>query len=415
MNRPCDFTPPEVAVAGQGAAASAGLSTDPETASRIHIPAAPCPGTAQKIWNAPLFAATNRTSAPCPDVKPCSSRPVVACSNAGGTGPLGTTGPSAMISTECGRFGSSFLKCSTTFHPCGTVRTRPPWLKPLKFIPPFASVRPATSLKSAALLAASALSHAGSTLPPFPVWARAPTAPRRSAPIIKLVGSRMWTLSFSDNDNAPLVQQPRQDVQRVVIARPASEPVVVARAAVELVVCHVLELQPQVLPRHDVDLGNQAVVVGTTGTTPRHGRRSVEQSVARAPRDERREGERVPRADVVHGVHPEGAKCVRGVRRAAGGPGLLLVDPRTVERETVRPERVHVREVHGNIGESIGRPSDAGREDARRDTVGSDRQVVLAPHVRERDSPVRRRAFDHTRSRRIERALDPEGRRAVGP
>src|SRR5437762_4050809 len=242
MNRPGDFRVDRGSPVAQGAAASAGWSTDPETASRIHIPAAPCPGTAQKIGKGPLFPATNRTSAPCPDVKPCSSRPVVACSNAGGTGPPGTTGASAMISTEWGRFGSSFLKCSTTFHPCGTVRTRPPWLNPLKFIPPFASVRPATSLKSAVLLAASARNQVGSILPLFVVWARAPTAPRRSAPVIKLVGSRMWTLSLPNNDDAPLVQQPRQDVQRVVIARPAPEPVVVARAAVELIVRHVLEL-----------------------------------------------------------------------------------------------------------------------------------------------------------------------------
>ena len=33
------------------------MSAEPETASRIHIPAAPCPGTAQKIRKEPLFPA----------------------------------------------------------------------------------------------------------------------------------------------------------------------------------------------------------------------------------------------------------------------------------------------------------------------------------------------------------------------
>src|SRR5947209_579366 len=67
-----------------GAAASVGFTAVAETASRIHIPAGPWPGTAQKIRKEPAFPATNRTSSPCPAEKPCSTRLVAACSNAGG-------------------------------------------------------------------------------------------------------------------------------------------------------------------------------------------------------------------------------------------------------------------------------------------------------------------------------------------
>src|SRR6266571_1577130 len=305
-----------------------------------------------------------RTSAPCPVENPCSRRPLAACSNAGGTGPVGSAAASGITSTEWGRFGSSFLKWRTTVHPCGTVSTRPPRPNPLKFMPPLASVRPATSLKSTVLLAASARSQVGSILPPLAVCARAPTAPKSSAPLrsraprtrtVKRVGRRIMDNLPPGRGRSPLVQQPRQDVQRVVIARPAPEPIVIARAAVELIVRNVLELQPQVLPGHHIDLGNQAVILWAAGTTPHHGRRGVEQGVARAARDERRERESVPRADVVHGVHSERAQCVRGVRRAPRGPRLFLVDPRAVEGEAVRPERVHVREVQRQIGEPIWR------------------------------------------------------------
>src|SRR5712692_11442739 len=128
-----------------GAADSAGFTAVAETSSRIHIPAGPWPGTAQKIRKEPALAATNRTSPPCPAEKPWSARAVAACSNAGGTGPAGTGFVSAMTAAEWGRFWSWFLKCSTTLHPFGTVTTRPPLPKPLKFIPPLRSVRPATN------------------------------------------------------------------------------------------------------------------------------------------------------------------------------------------------------------------------------------------------------------------------------
>src|SRR6266567_3215121 len=223
--------------------------------------------------NGPPFPATNRISLPCPPERPCSSRALAACSNAGGTGPVGSVAPSGMISTECGRFGSSFLKWSATVHPCGTVSTRPPRLNPLKFIPPFLSVRPATSLKSTVLLAASVRSHVGSILPPVAVWAAAAPTPQSST--VKQVSRRIWTVSLSRR-RSPLVQQPRQDVQRVVVARPAPGAIIIARAAVELIIRNVLELQSQVLPRHDVDLGNQAVSFRAAGTVPR-----VEQGVAR--------------------------------------------------------------------------------------------------------------------------------------
>src|SRR5258708_1706292 len=49
-----------------GAVSRDGLSALAATARRIHIPAAPWPGTAQKMRKAPAFPATNRTSAPCP-------------------------------------------------------------------------------------------------------------------------------------------------------------------------------------------------------------------------------------------------------------------------------------------------------------------------------------------------------------
>src|SRR5207248_7292814 len=270
--------------------------------------------------NEPAFPGTNRTSLPCPAENPWSRRPVAACSNAGGTGPVGIA-PTGMISTECGRFGSSLLKWSATVQPCGTVSTRPPRLNPLKFIPPLLSVRPATSLKSTVLLAASVRSHVGSILPPPAVWDAAAPTPQSST--VKQFSRRIWTVSLSRR-RSPLVQQPRQDVQRVVIARPAPEPIVIARAAVELIVRHVLELQPHVLPGHDVDLGNEAVILGAAGTTPHHGRRGVQQGVARAGRNERREGERIPRADVIHGVHAERAQRVRGIRGTPRGPRLLL-------------------------------------------------------------------------------------------
>src|SRR5947207_2144964 len=222
----------------------------------------------------PALAAANRISAPCPVEKPCSRRPVAACSNAGGTGPVGIAAASGITSTECGRFESSVLKWSATVQPCGTVSTRPPRLNPLKFIPPLLFVRPATSLKSTVLLAASVRSHVGSILPPPAVWAAAAPTPQSST--VKQFSRRIWTVSLSRR-RSPLVQQPRQDVQRVVVARPAPGAIVIARAAVELIVRYVLELQPQVLPRHDVDLGNQAVSFRAVGTVPR-----VEQAFARA-------------------------------------------------------------------------------------------------------------------------------------
>src|ERR1051325_10237518 len=156
--------------------------------------------------NEPSFPATNRTSLSCPPERPCSKRALVACSNAGGTGPAGTTGPSGMTSTEWGRFGSSFLKCSTTFHPRGTESTRPPRLNPLKFMPPLLSVRPATSLNSTVLVAATARSQLGSTLPAFAVCAAAPSPQRRSVPAsssrdpthtVTSFGRRIWTVSPS--------------------------------------------------------------------------------------------------------------------------------------------------------------------------------------------------------------------------
>src|SRR5438067_805913 len=48
----------------------------------------------------PAFPGTKRTSPPCPAENPWSRRPVVACSNAGVTGPTGIGAASGMTSTE---------------------------------------------------------------------------------------------------------------------------------------------------------------------------------------------------------------------------------------------------------------------------------------------------------------------------
>src|SRR5260370_425193 len=285
---------------------------------------------------APAYGAKNDTWALGRAGKPGSSRPVVACSNAGGTGPLGRAAPSGITSTEWGRLGSWFLKWSTPCQPCGTVTSSAPRLKPLKFMPPFSSVRPPTNLNSAVLLAASARSHAGSIFAPDADCASAVAAPRSSAPVRKsprtprtttLIGNRILHLHGLPPCSR-LVEQPRHDVEGVVVRRLASEAIVVARTAIELVVPHVLELEPQVLPRHEVHFGNQSVIVRTAGATAEYGAGGVQQGVTRAGRHEGRQRERVALADVVHRGRPEGAQRVRRVGRGpADAPRLLPMTP----------------------------------------------------------------------------------------
>src|SRR5438477_11547070 len=100
-----------------------------------------------------------------------------------------------------------------------------------------------------------------------------------------------------------LVQQPGQDVQRVVVCRTTPEAIVVGRAAVEFAVGDVLELEPQVLPRHQVDLADPTAVVRTAGATSYDRPRRVENGVSCPAGDEWRYGERVAGTDVVHRVH----------------------------------------------------------------------------------------------------------------
>src|SRR5712691_2408330 len=97
----------------------------------------------------------------------------------------------------------------------------------------------------------------------------------------------------------------------------------------------------------------------------------------------------------------------------ASGPGLLLVNPGAIEREAVRPEGAHVRDVDRDVGEAVGRPRHTGGVDARRHAVRSDREVVLTPHVGQRDPPVGRGAADHTGGSGVERARHTERCRAV--
>src|SRR5262245_13938547 len=83
---------------------------------------------------------------------------VAARGNAGSTGPGGTALTESMISAECCRLWSLFLKCITTFQFTGTVNVNPPSLNPLKFKELFWSVSPATSSRVAVLLALSTVS-----------------------------------------------------------------------------------------------------------------------------------------------------------------------------------------------------------------------------------------------------------------
>src|SRR5437879_12409494 len=84
-----------------------------ETLNRIHIPASPCPGTAQKIRYDPGLVATKRTESDSPAPCPCINRVVMARGIAGGsTGPAGIGLGVLTTSAEWGRFASLFVNRS---------------------------------------------------------------------------------------------------------------------------------------------------------------------------------------------------------------------------------------------------------------------------------------------------------------
>src|SRR5216110_833697 len=140
--------------------ASVGRFSVAETFNRIHIPASPCPGTAQKIMYDPVLLATNRIESASPAPCPCINRVVMARGKAGGsTGPAGIGFVVSTTSTECGRFGSLFVKRMTTVQFVGTVNVNLPSLKPLKFRPPFSCVRPAVNCRVAVLAVVSTVSQ----------------------------------------------------------------------------------------------------------------------------------------------------------------------------------------------------------------------------------------------------------------
>src|SRR5579859_3324356 len=85
--RECLYIPAEPHVV---LAANVGRLSVAETLKRIHMPARPCPGTAQKIMYDPGLLATNFRESDSPAARPCISRTDIARANAGGsTGPAG--------------------------------------------------------------------------------------------------------------------------------------------------------------------------------------------------------------------------------------------------------------------------------------------------------------------------------------
>src|ERR1041384_203093 len=220
---------------------------------------------------------------------------VSACRNAGLTSPCGTVGVTGTTSAECGRFWSAFLNCSTTVQCVGTLTVRWPEPNPSKFIPPLADVRPATSVNVALCAALSARSQPGSTLgwlacaaSPRPTMATATKPTTQRIAVTDMTSLQRWSR---------LEQQPVEDVERVVFRRGAAEPVVIGRRAIELRVEDILELQPPVLPRHDIDFRDDAGRVRASGAASRQDSRRIQAALAGARRGERRHGERIPVAD----------------------------------------------------------------------------------------------------------------------
>src|SRR5438105_6594520 len=162
---------------GAGVSSNAGVVAVALTRSRIHIPAAPCPGTPQKIRYSPAGRAAKRISSLASEGSPAESWSVNARPIAGSTDCVGSGVCGAITSALCGNIPSWLRKSISVCHPMGTTSVRSPSRNPLKFRAPFRPVSPAINWKRTVLAAVSKLSQVGSTRC---CWALAGTASERA-------------------------------------------------------------------------------------------------------------------------------------------------------------------------------------------------------------------------------------------
>src|SRR5213083_2863951 len=148
---------------GAGVSSNAGVVAVALTRSRIHIPAAPCPGTPQKIKYSPAGCAAKRIMSVASEGSPSASLSVNAREIAGPTGCVGSGVCGAITWALCGNIPSWLRKSISVIHPTGATSVSPPSRNPLKFRAPFSPVSPAINWKRTVLAATSKVSQVGST------------------------------------------------------------------------------------------------------------------------------------------------------------------------------------------------------------------------------------------------------------
>src|SRR5436189_1895636 len=159
-----------------GVSSNAGVLAVALTRNRIHIPAAPCPGTPQKIRYSPAGCAVKRITSVASEGSPSASLSVNAREIAGPTGCVGSGVCGAITWALCGNIPSWLRKSISVIHPTGATSVSPPSRNPLKLRAPFSPVSPAISWKRTVLAAESKVSQVGSTRC---CWAVAGTASER--------------------------------------------------------------------------------------------------------------------------------------------------------------------------------------------------------------------------------------------
>src|SRR5438034_6939039 len=173
---PVTISPPSQLAPGAGVSSNAGVVAVALTRSLIHIPAAPCPGTPQKIKYSPAGCAAKRIMSVASEGSPSTSLNVKARGIAGPTGCVGSGVCGAITWALCGNIPSWLRKSISVCHPTGTTIVSAPSRNPLKFRAPFSPVSPAINWKRTVLAAVSKLSQVGSTRC---CWALAGTASER--------------------------------------------------------------------------------------------------------------------------------------------------------------------------------------------------------------------------------------------
>src|SRR6267143_1413886 len=156
-----------------GVGSNSGVFAVALTRSRIHIPAAPCPGTPQAIRYSPAGCAAKRMSSVASEGSPCASLSVKARGIAGSPGRAGGGVCGAITSALCGKTPSWLRKSISVCQPTGTTSVSCPSRNPLKFRAPLSPVSPAINWKRTVLAAVSKLSQVGSA---FCCWAVAGAA-----------------------------------------------------------------------------------------------------------------------------------------------------------------------------------------------------------------------------------------------